>query len=246
MEKYPCCTTPSSKGDKTKNNSDGSGCSSTSTTLHFWTHLWGLHTAPKTTLILPYCALCPGSEEDILHVFFRCRVATKTWLNSDFSHLVNFFLCQALYKGKGILKHHQESAAAPIGPTRPNVRLPIISTQDRWHWRPDHFGRVRILFTVASMLSHAPEYAETVAIREGLILARKFGYTNYILENDCKVVIDKLLARFGTLVPLGHIHQQILSLIDRQFVILSIERRDNNIPAYLSAAQAVSTYPSNI
>lgn len=77
-------------------------------------------------------------------------------------------------------------------------------------------------------------------------MVERFGYTNYILESDCKIVIDQLLTRFGTLDPLGHIHQQILSLIDRQSVFLSFERRDNNIPTHLLATQTVSTYLFNV
>lgn len=84
----------------------------------------------------------------------------------------------------------------------------------------DHFGRVRISFTVALTLSHSQERTETVAIRESFRLARKFGYTNYTLERDCKMFVDQLLARSEILGPLGHIHQQIVFLIDRQSVIL--------------------------
>lgn len=100
----------------------------------------------------------------------------------------------------------------------------------------DHFNRMRISFTVALAQSLSPEHAETVTIHEGLCLAERFGYTNYTL---CKVVIDQLLARFQILGPLGNIHQQILSFVDRQFVILSFDRRDINIPTHLLAAQAV-------
>lgn len=125
------------------------------------------------------------------------------------------------------------------------MRLPIASTQDRCHWRPphanrfkmnvdatwtvdgagvgsltrDHFGWVRLSFKVALALSHSPEHAETVVLREALRLTGRFGYTNYILASgECKVVIDLLLARSGTLDPLGHIHEQILPLINRQAI----------------------------
>lgn len=71
----------------------------------------------------------------------------------------------------------------------------------------DHLGKVRLLFTVALAHLYSPKHAETIAIWEGLRQGRRFGYTNCTLENDCKGVIDQLLARSGTLVSLGHIHQ---------------------------------------
>ncbi|KAI5675866.1 hypothetical protein M9H77_06816 [Catharanthus roseus] len=283
MEKGPCCMTSLSEGDKAKNNPYGSESSSASSTSHFLTHLWGLHTisklrmflrrmynnilptrknlSRKITSILPCCAIYPGNMEDILHIFFQCRVAIKIWLNSDFSHFVNLFLSQ-----------HLQERSAPIGPIRSNVQLPIALTQDGCHSRPQdsnrfklnvdaawiavgagvvdliryHSGRVRLSIIVALDFSHSSEHAETVVIREGFRMAERFGYTHYILESDCKVVIDQLLTRLETLGPLGHIHEQILSLIHRQSVILLSERRHNNVPAHLLAAQAVFIYPSNV
>lgn len=82
----------------------------------------------------------------------------------------------------------------------------------------DHFGRVRFSFIIALAHLHSPEHVETVAIRKGLHLARRFGYTNHILESDYKVVIDKLLAQSRILGPLGQIHQQIFSLIDNSLL----------------------------
>lgn len=58
---------------------------------------------------------------------------------------------------------------------------------------------MRFSFTMALAYSHSPEHAETIAIREGLRQAERFGYTNYILESDCKGIIDQLLAWSRTL-----------------------------------------------
>lgn len=82
----------------------------------------------------------------------------------------------------------------------------------------DHLGRVRISVIVALTHSHSPKYTETFAICEGLRLAERFGYINYTVENDYKVVIDQLLVWSGILSSLRHIHEQILSLVDKQCV----------------------------
>lgn len=100
-------------------------------------------------------------------------------------------------------------------PTRINMRQLVVLEEDGCHWRPldtdrfklnvdtawiadgtnvggligDHLGRVQISFIVALAHSHSLEHTKTVAIH----LAEKFGYNNYNLESDCKVVIDKLL-----------------------------------------------------
>ncbi|KAI5649120.1 hypothetical protein M9H77_35125 [Catharanthus roseus] len=153
-------------GSRAKNNPTGSESSSTSSTSHFYTNLWGVYTAPKVkvflwrlynnifptrknlskriTTISPCCAMCPADEEDVLHIFFHCRIATET--------------CDGASVG-GLIR--------------------------------DHLGR----------------HAETIAIRESLRLTRRFGYTNYTVESDCKAIIDQLQARSGILGSLGHIHQ---------------------------------------
>lgn len=101
-----------------KNNPIRSESSSTYSTSHFWTHLWGLHIAPKVNVLEnvqqypPYtkksitedhfniAMLCHmlGSEEDILHTFLQCQIATEIWLNSNFLHLVNLFLSQVSHQ----------------------------------------------------------------------------------------------------------------------------------------------------
>ncbi|KAI5666768.1 hypothetical protein M9H77_16621 [Catharanthus roseus] len=265
-----------------KNNPTRSKSSSTSSTSLFWTHLWGLDTAPKVKVflwrlynnILPTrknlsqritsisqcCAMCPKNEEDILHTFLQCRIARETWLNSDFSHLVNLFLRTAPYQvilekmiswaahdssqfayllcciwstflsryagrpecsNRRNFMQRQRKLGASSGnqylqkPTRINMRQLVVLEEDGCHWRPldtdrfklnvdtawiadgtnvggligDHLGRVQISFIVALAHSHSLEHTKTVAIH----LAEKFGYNNYNLESDCKVVIDKLL-----------------------------------------------------
>lgn len=52
----------------------------------------------RVTSILPCCDICSKSKEDTLCTFFWCRMAAKTWLNSNFSHFVNLFLSPATYK----------------------------------------------------------------------------------------------------------------------------------------------------
>lgn len=72
--------------------------------------------------------------------------------------------------------------------------------------------KVQISFTTVLAHSPSPEHAEMIAINEGLHLVERFGYTNQTLESDCKVVINQL----------GHVHQQILSLVNMWFVVLSL------------------------
>ncbi|KAI5661195.1 hypothetical protein M9H77_20518 [Catharanthus roseus] len=263
-----------------KNNPTGSESSSTSSTSRFWTHLWGLHTAPKVKLFLwrlynnilptrknlswritsisPCCAMCPKSEEDILHIFFRCRIATETWSNLDFSRLVNLFLSpmthQAILEQMISWPAHDSARFAYFLCCIWNCRNNMIFQ----HIPPDH-SKIILQATDVSVVpsvpvggisckanSHSPEHAEMIAIWEGLCLAKRFGYTNYIIESNCKVFIDQLQAQSGILSSLGHIHQQILSLVDRQSVVLSFSLYDANIPTHLLAAQSVSTYLSNV
>ncbi|KAI5682389.1 hypothetical protein M9H77_03617 [Catharanthus roseus] len=263
-----------------KNNPDGNGRSSTSSTSHFWTHLmynnilltWK-NLSERITSTSLCCAICLGSGEDILQVFFY----TEIWLNSDFSHLVNLFLSQVSYhaileqmigwptydsswfayflcfllskyadrpkcSNRWSLVQGKRNFGAPPGKIssywtyQTQYATAYSIAQDGCRWRPldanqlklnvdatwTTDGAIRLSFTVASTLSHSSEHEETLAIREGFRLAGRFDYTNYILESECKVVIDQLLARSGILGPLEHIHEQILSLIDRQSVIFFI------------------------
>lgn len=174
-------------------------------------------------------------------------------------------------KGKGVQQHPQ-GISESIGPTKPNRRHLVLLAQEERYWRPpnmsrfklnidaawtadsagvgglimDHFGRMRFSFTIALASSHSPKHVEMIAIVEGFRMAERFGYTNYTLESDCKGVIDQLRARLGFLSSLGHIHQRILDLVDRQSIVLSFVRRDTNILAHLLAAHTVSTYLSNV
>ncbi|KAI5676888.1 hypothetical protein M9H77_07838 [Catharanthus roseus] len=109
----------------------------------------------------------------------------------------------------------------------------------------DHQGQVRLSFTTKLVHSTSPGHFETVAIQEGLWLAERFGYSGFILENDCKGVVDQLRSRSGPLGLLGHIHEQIFSLVDKLNVSLSFVRRYANTPAHILVALAISTY-SNI
>lgn len=84
------------------------------------------------------------------------------------------------------------------------------------------------------------------AVHEGLSQAEIFSYTNYTLESDCKMVIDQLLTQSESLNSLGHIHRQIISLVDRQSVVLFFTRLDGNILTHLLTAKVISTYPTNI
>lgn len=52
----------------------------------------------------------------------------------------------------------------------------------------DHLVRMHLSFTMALTHLYSPKHAEMVAIREGLRQVEQFGYTNYILESDCKVI----------------------------------------------------------
>lgn len=91
----------------------------------------------------------------------------------------------------------------------------------------------------------SPEHAETVAICEGLCSAKRFGYTSFTLESDCKGFIDQLKSRSWVLSSLGHVHTQIHALVDR-LIVLSFARCITNVPIHLLAAKAVLTYPSNV
>lgn len=71
----------------------------------------------------------------------------------------------------------------------------------------DHQGRVWISSSTALAHSHSPEHVETIAIWDGLRLAKRFGYANFTLESDCKVAIDQLLSRSDLLSTLGHVHK---------------------------------------
>lgn len=116
-----------------------------------------------------------------------------------------YFSKRQFMQRKGILEHPQEGVV-PAGPSRPNIWRAVPSP-DGCHWRPleierfklnidaawtvncagiggiirDHLERVQISFTTALAHSHSPEHAETIAIREGLRLAERFGYTNFTL-----------------------------------------------------------------
>lgn len=91
---------------------------------------------------------------------------------------------------------------------------------------------MRLSLMVALAHSYSLEHVETVAIRQGLRLVERFSHSNYTLKSNCKGVINQLLARSGALSSLRHIHQQILSLIDKQSVVLSFVRCDANSPTH--------------
>lgn len=83
--------------------------SSSSKTTKFWRKLQNLRIAPKIRVflqrlynsILPTnsylskrtpstsasCKICQNEGEDSIHVFFRCRLASETWLYTPYSHI---------------------------------------------------------------------------------------------------------------------------------------------------------------
>lgn len=105
----------------------------------------------------------------------------------------------------------------------------------------DHQGQVQLSFTRQIVHSPLPKHAETVAIREGLRLAERFGYADFIIER-----IDKLKSRSSVLSFLGYIHGQIFSLVDWLMLSLSFVWRKGNVPTHSLAAKAISTYSSNV
>ncbi|KAI5663286.1 hypothetical protein M9H77_22609 [Catharanthus roseus] len=187
-----------------KNNLKGSESSSTSSTLHFWIHLWGLHITPKAkvfiwrlynnilpirknllrriTLISSCCATCPENEEDILHIFFRFRIATETWLNSNISRLVNLFSSPITYQAIleqmiSWLAYDRWLPPKPPDTDRFKLNVDVAWTSDGASvvgLIRDYLARVRISFTVAFVNLHSLEHAETVANGESICLAEKF------------------------------------------------------------------------
>lgn len=83
-----------------------------------------------------------------------------------------------------------------------------------------------------------------MAIRKGLCLAERFGYSSFIFESDYKGVIDQLKSRSGTLSSLGHIQGRIFSLVDRLMISLSFIGCRGNVLMHSLAAKAISIYPS--
>ncbi|KAI5663767.1 hypothetical protein M9H77_23090 [Catharanthus roseus] len=110
----------------------------------------------------------------------------------------------------------------------------------------DHQRQVQLSFTMKLVHLTSPEHAETVAIREGLRLVERFGYSGSILESDCKGVFDQLRTRSGSLGLLGHIYEHIFSLVDKLNVSLCFVRLYANVSAHTLVVMAISTYYSNV
>lgn len=54
----------------------------------------------------------------------------------------------------------------------------------------DHQDRVRIVFTGTIIQSFSSKHAETITVREGLKLTKRFGYLGFTIESDCKGIIN--------------------------------------------------------
>lgn len=105
---------------------------------------------------------------------------------------------------------------------------------------------MRIAFTGLISQSYSPEHAKIIAICEGVKFAKRFGYSGFIIESDCKGVINNFSPVLRALSHLGHIHGQLFTLIDRLQVLLSFTRCSVNVSTHLFPAKVLSNCPSNI
>lgn len=109
----------------------------------------------------------------------------------------------------------------------------------------DHKKDVSVAFTKLLEHTSIPEQVETIAIREGFKIADKSIFHIFILRVIVKVYLISVLHVQG-LSLLGHIHGQMVSLIDKLSASISFVRRDANIPTHILTNHVAINFSVNI
>lgn len=174
-------------------------------------------------------------------------------------------------KGKAILDSHPKVEGPARAPKR-SSRGRVMSPSNGCHWQPSDIGTLKlnvgatwnvdsagiedlirnhqgqVWISFARRLEHlpSPEYAETIAIREGLCLAERFGYANFTIESDCKEIIDQLKSHCGALSSLGHVHINRFSFQSIGLMLFYILLYVVPILAHFLIGKAISTYRFNV